>query len=170
VKNGGTYTLTATDNNGCKAKDSVKINVTPNNIAPPLVADTVVCPGEYVTLVASGSGNVTWYSAFNGGSVLGTGNTYTTPTLQTSAIYFFDQQSGGCTSNRDSVNVNITDCGGLYFPNVFTPNGDGDNDAFKITIKGAKCFDCKIYNRWGVLVYEWNNPNEGWNGIIRQSK
>ena len=169
VKNTGTYTLTATDSYGCTAKDSIKISVTPNNIQPPTVSDTVVCPGESVTLNASGSGSITWYSAFSGGNILATGPTYTSPLLEQSATYFLDDKYGGCRSEKDSVNVNITDCNGVYFPNVFTPNGDGDNDLFKLTIKGAKCFDCKIYNRWGVLVYEWSDANAGWNGIIMQT-
>ena len=36
-------------------------------------------------------------------------------------------------------------------PNVFTPNGDGDNDYFKIEIpeKVEECAELYIYNRWG---------------------
>ena len=167
--NGGEYYLTTTDNNGCTAKDSIPLTMTPNNILPPLVKDTTACKGESVTLLASGPGSITWYSSSKGGSVLGTGASFATPPIDTTAIFYVGEELGGCKSNHDSATVKITECGSVYIPNVFTPNGDGQNDVFYATIKGARCFDCKIYNRWGVLIYEWKDVTKGWNGTIQQS-
>ncbi|OFX80255.1 MAG: hypothetical protein A2X12_04175 [Bacteroidetes bacterium GWE2_29_8] len=53
---------------------------------------------------------------------------------------------------------------GMYFPNVFTPNGDGFNDVFALRGSGMKSFVLSIFNRWGVLMYETINPYEGWDG------
>jgi len=58
----------------------------------------------------------------------------------------------------------------LEVPNVFTPNGDGINDEFKVNGKSIVEFDCKIYNRWGRKVYEWNDITKGWNGKIDGDK
>lgn len=50
-------------------------------------------------------------------------------------------------------------------PNVFTPNGDGNNDIFTIPgAQGLRNFKCQVFNRWGRMVYEWTDPNEGWDG------
>jgi gliding motility-associated-like protein len=50
-------------------------------------------------------------------------------------------------------------------PNVFTPNGDGVNDEFFIPGAGAlRDFRVEIYNRWGRKVYEWTDPQAGWDG------
>ncbi len=49
-------------------------------------------------------------------------------------------------------------------PNVFTPNGDGINDVFEISVHGMKNVKCFIYDRWGVQVYNWNSLNGFWNG------
>ena len=57
----------------------------------------------------------------------------------------------------------------IIIPNVFTPNGDGKNDIFYFTIRGAQCFHCIIYNRWGIQVYQLNNINSGWDGKIQQT-
>ncbi len=60
-------------------------------------------------------------------------------------------------------------------PNVFSPNGDGINDYFKIkkeNFNSLKYFEILIYNASGNLVYEFNgdiNSWEGWDGKIRES-
>jgi gliding motility-associated-like protein len=51
-------------------------------------------------------------------------------------------------------------------PNVFTPNGDGQNDEFIIHGKSITEFKCIIYNRWGRKLYEWDDVTKGWNGKI----
>jgi len=56
-------------------------------------------------------------------------------------------------------------CPQYQLPNVFTPNGDGANDLFYPTIlKFVDEVDMKIYNRWGNLLYETNDPNINWDG------
>lgn len=53
----------------------------------------------------------------------------------------------------------------LTVPNVFTPNGDGENELFHaITQYGLTDFDATIYDRWGLKMYEWSDANAGWNG------
>lgn len=44
-------------------------------------------------------------------------------------------------------------------PNVFTPNGDGDNDVFVVHSKSLKSMKIMIYNRWGGLVHSWSYSN-----------
>lgn len=52
-------------------------------------------------------------------------------------------------------------------PNVFTPNGDSENDYFKLAGIPDPCFDVmevQIFNRWGKKVFESNDPLFEWNG------
>jgi gliding motility-associated-like protein len=58
----------------------------------------------------------------------------------------------------------------INFPNVFSPNGDGENDLFYFPNKNVNELYCKIYNRWGNLVYEFTQINEGWNGRTNSGK
>lgn len=54
----------------------------------------------------------------------------------------------------------------FFLPNAFTPNGDGLNDVYKGTgiMEGAVGFSMTIWNRWGEMIFESSNPDEGWNG------
>lgn len=61
------------------------------------------------------------------------------------------------------VFVNTSD---LQIPNVFTPNGDGTNDEFRVAYKSLVEFQCVIFNRWGRKIYEWSDPTKGWDGTI----
>lgn len=69
--------------------------------------------------------------------------------------------------NLDSVSFEIKISESMIeVPNTFTPNGDGANDEFKVIYKSIKEFHCWIYNRWGKLVYKWDDPAKGWDGTI----
>ena len=55
----------------------------------------------------------------------------------------------------------------LEYGNVFSPNGDGVNDLFRITSDcDVYSFDMTIYNRWGQLVNYSQNVAFGWDGFI----
>ena len=69
--------------------------------------------------------------------------------------------NGGCKAKSNIISIDIAP------PNVFTPNNDGVNDVFKITSKNIVTFNCKIYNRWGLLVNELTKVNEAWDGCSK---
>ncbi|MGQ0829919.1 MAG: gliding motility-associated C-terminal domain-containing protein [Bacteroidota bacterium] len=69
------------------------------------------------------------------------------------AYYYVDDVSVEC------CNCDTTQTSEIVIPNVFTPNGDGANDVFEITTKNIKELEIKIYNRWGLLV--WNSSPSG---------
>ena len=71
------------------------------------------------------------------------------------------------TCNQDSTELTVTiKESELLVPNVFTPNGDGTNDEFRVQYRSITEFHCWIFNRWGKLVYEWTDPAKGWDGMI----
>lgn len=55
----------------------------------------------------------------------------------------------------------------LFVPNAFTPNEDGINEKFGVVGQSIGKFNMKIYNVWGEVVYETNNPNDGWDGTFK---
>ena len=56
----------------------------------------------------------------------------------------------------------------LSFPNAFSPNGDDDNQKFKAKeYQSLVEFHAYIFNRWGQKLYEWTDPEEGWDGTYK---
>ncbi|MCF8237788.1 MAG: T9SS type B sorting domain-containing protein [Saprospiraceae bacterium] len=54
------------------------------------------------------------------------------------------------------------------FPNVFTPNGDGVNDLFgPVATCPIETYQLQVYSRWGKLVYQSADPQNGWDGKYR---
>ena len=116
-------------------------------------ADSMICPGESVVLYATPSNlNYTWQD----GSF---GNTYSTST--TGMYWAHGESQVGCDG---SDTLEIIPCAVLWFPNAFTPNGDGKNDVFKAEGESLNQFSLQIFNRWGEVIYKSSNPDQGWDG------
>lgn len=55
----------------------------------------------------------------------------------------------------------------IFVPNVFTPNGDSINDYFTIKGDHIEGLSCKIFNRWGEELYQWNDVDGNWDGTYK---
>jgi gliding motility-associated-like protein len=74
----------------------------------------------------------------------------------------------GCIT-PDSMLVRVFDPGlvNIMVPKSFTPNGDGINDILYPYLSGMKSFNYfKVFNRFGQLMFQTNNPDRGWNGTM----
>jgi gliding motility-associated-like protein len=54
----------------------------------------------------------------------------------------------------------------LYAPNTFTPDNDNLNNEWRVHISGVDIFNFNltIFNRWGELIWESNDPDASWDG------
>jgi gliding motility-associated-like protein len=59
---------------------------------------------------------------------------------------------------------------GLFIPNVFTPNGDGNNDLLQVYGNTIKSLTLSIYDQWGELQYQTTNKASGWDGTYKGTK
>lgn len=55
----------------------------------------------------------------------------------------------------------------LLAPTAFTPNGDGDNDFWKLSNKTVVEAEVMVFNRWGKMVYFSQNVNDEWDGTFK---
>jgi gliding motility-associated-like protein len=163
-----TYTVTGTDASGCTATAIVDVIA---NTPPTAAFDTTLheinCSGLsfMFTNLSSNASNYNW--SFGNGSTstesdpmhsFGFGNNFTV------TLFAYN---GNCV---DSLTQNISTAALIsYFdsiPNVFTPNGDGKNDCFNVSVKTnlAACTSIEIFNRWGNLMYKSDDTNACWDG------
>lgn len=91
-------------------------------------------------------------------------HTFSAPGVYSVCVSFQEPGAAVSTVCR-SVSIGLCEACNVYIPNAFSPNGDGANDSFGLVSNCAPLeFECSIYNRWGELVYETNNPLEKWDG------
>lgn len=81
--------------------------------------------------------------------------------------YIYNLQ--GITANNcygyDDIKIIVADGPYITMPNAFTPNGDGNNDIFKILSAGYKKLKTfKIFNRWGEQLFATTDFRKGWDG------
>lgn len=61
-------------------------------------------------------------------------------------------------------------CPEYALPNVLTPNNDRQNDFFvPFPYRGVRSIDLQVFNRWGQLVYQTEDPDIGWNGTYKET-
>ncbi len=59
----------------------------------------------------------------------------------------------------------------LQFPNAFTPDGDDKNDLFfgKGNTDLIANYELLIFDRWGTIVFQTDDPSSGWNGKLNNT-
>ena len=153
VSASGAYQVTVTDPDGCRFTDVINVTLQ----VPPtleLGPGSNLCPGETDTLVAgAGFSSYIWSTGATDASII----------VDAPGIYSVTATFGVCTLN-DNVNVGDDCPGRVFIPNVFTPNGDGNNDDFWIYYVNLEELDIEIYDRWGKQLYLSGNKDFRWDG------
>jgi gliding motility-associated-like protein len=85
-------------------------------------------------------------------------------------VTFFVRNTEGCVDSM-TKEINVEPRIIFYFPNAFTPNNDTKNDEFKGTgfLYGMKRYKLTIWSRWGDIVFQSENADDGWNGLKNNS-
>jgi gliding motility-associated-like protein len=160
----GSYSVIATDQNGCSATSQVIVSTTPAAGVTLTASDTILGLNETATLEIVGGDTYNWSPA-TGLNCTDCASVIATP--QSSTTYTVTgTDSIGCPYIR-LVNV-VVDiiCGELFVPNIFSPNGIGNPENEKLCVYSncIKSMNFGIYNRWGELIFSTDNQNDCWDG------
>jgi gliding motility-associated-like protein len=156
----GLYTVQAVNiETGCKA--FMVGNASIQHVHMPVIeiGDTLhFCQDAGIKLDAGDFADSLTYEWFNGS----TERFFTVPAP---GLYWVKVMKGQCYT-EDSVLVEA--CSELWMPNIFTPNGDAFNQRFLPKILAGEIleYSIEIYNRWGKMVYNSDDINEGWDGAL----
>lgn len=158
-----TYILTVT-NNGCTDTDTVIVNSLPQ----PFVdagPDQSILSGTTTTIGGSPAGGPGVTYAWGPSTGLGdpsVGNPVAGPAGSTTYILVVTD-SAGCTAS-DTMVLDLVPS--IWFPDGFTPNGDGINDTWVIDniFLFPNCM-VEVYDRWGILLFHSDGYNTPWDGL-----
>jgi tRNA threonylcarbamoyladenosine modification (KEOPS) complex Pcc1 subunit len=95
--------------NGCESlRQAVTATVTPIPTVTSTTPATICGTGSLTLSAIPSSGVINWYTAAIGGSSIGTGNSFTTPSLSTTRTYYVDANLNGCTTaTRTAVEATV---------------------------------------------------------------
>jgi gliding motility-associated-like protein len=169
----GSYpvSISCTDNNGCTGTTSsaIVITVQQTPTASMTVSPTGILPTNTTVTFTDASvsgGNQIWNfgdtASVNNASFLSS-DSHTYASEGTYCITLISSNNFGCIDSTFEC-IMVVDDAEVSVPNIFTPNGDGKNDVFRISSTGLKSLKCVIYDRWGLKIAELSSVNEGWDG------
>jgi gliding motility-associated-like protein len=72
----------------------------------------------------------------------------------------------GCTDSTELA-IEIQPYFAFYMPNAFTPDENNVNDTFHGKGVGIADYQMWIFDRWGNLVFQSDDINKGWNGLVK---
>lgn len=144
---------------------SLNIYDASQSVAAPVIAVSPVttCSGAPVTISATVPANVTvkWYTSATGGTAVGTGANFTTPSLSATTTYYAEasRTSDGCTQTvRTPVNINVVTIPAA--PVVAAPNVTvcvGQTASFNITPVTGVTYNWYSAATGGTLVHAGNS-------------
>lgn len=161
-------TLSIKDMNGCGSLpviNNVGINPQPAINAGP---DKFFRLGSSVTIDASINNPLNYDFVWTPSTYLNLStilNPVASPDRKMTYTVIATDKSTHC-SNSDSVVVKPISI--VQIPNAFTPNNDGLNDQFRILgTELVSQFNLKIFNRYGQIIFETSDKNQGWDGKLK---
>lgn len=169
--NPGVYTVTVTDNVGAVTNFTVDLQANTQGVQASFLmspAVTSCLTGSSIVFLNTSTTNASIYWSVDGDS-LSQDSTFTHlfSSTGTHCVELIAEKNF-CVDTAE-VCIEVVDAF-LAFPNIFTPNGDGDNDVFTLNPNGSINFYATIVNRWENVVAELTNSAPVWDGLIHGEK
>lgn len=165
----GTYTVTITDALGCTNSQAVTVNNYNDEFTGYAEISPRIPQAGYNFTVTMYPGSI-WYinSALTKDNVILRDNVNVLNYSEFGSYYivYFMESENGCKFTY-KFDYFVKDFMTLYFPNTFTPNGDGLNDAYRPVGTLVKEFNMQIYDRWGQKIFNTDDLYKGWDGTFK---
>lgn len=158
VTSTGNYTV-AVNNGYCVTTDNINAHFNPSPVSM-ATHQFFTCLDEDPHHVAIDAGNE------GSGFVWSHGDTNQVTLAGAYGWYFVTITNEYDCALADSAVVNEFCPATIYVPNTFTPNGDGVNDLFVAVGKNIAQMEMQVYDRNGTVLWQTNNPGDGWDGTV----
>ncbi|TDG35665.1 hypothetical protein EZJ43_11625 [Pedobacter changchengzhani] len=165
----GTFYVKITNSSGCES--SSKVDVVINELPTIIVNKTEsIFDDEYIDLTApkiiAGSKNYVSEGYFLD-SDLRTAIADPSKVNKGGVYYISLTNKTGCSVSAP-IQINIIPTPKILVPTAFTPQGQNNNRLYPFLIGIQRLVSFKVFNKWGILVYETNTlQNSGWDGQFK---
>ncbi|MBK8612907.1 MAG: gliding motility-associated C-terminal domain-containing protein [Flavobacteriales bacterium] len=160
---GATFTVVQEEGLCISAGQQLPLTITNSPGAPLLEGDGALCEGAITWLIASGAGASQFLWTTPVGTIYTDSLQVGPATGADGGVYACVALSNGCAGTSSALVLTVEPCS-LFIPNVFSPNGDGSNDAFVIESPTGAVLNLVVFDRWGGKVHEERGPLLRWNG------
>jgi gliding motility-associated-like protein len=165
------FSLTITNEYGCNESAAVAVEVVDMSLTVDAIAEPdTINKGEFSQIISTYNDKYT-YQWSPDISLTNTGifNPVATPEETTTYCVTITDELGCVAERCVTVVVLNPPCQepNIYFPNAFTPDGDGLNDVLFLYGSQVDEVHFVIYNRWGEKVFESFDQADGWDGTFR---
>lgn len=162
----GIYSVTVTDSDGCVETETFQIGSLPEIMVDILEPSVKIYPGDTFKILINinRDGNYLYqWTPVVGLNETDIAEPTARPTQTTTYTLVVTEQFTNCTGS-DSIWIRVLN--DYAIPNIFTPNGDGLNDVFRIEIdqENIEILMFEIYNRWGDLIHK--DASKAWDGTF----
>jgi gliding motility-associated-like protein len=153
--------VSVSDACGITVNDTVSVAVYPASVRidPRQDADLT---WTFTAISDPATGNDLEWDLGDGTSATGTTVTHTYEEPDAYWVILYMTTAEGCVA-VDSVRTRPPS-GTIYFPNAFTPNGDGYNDTFGGAGVLIDKYELLVFDRWGRVLFESTDMTVRWNG------
>jgi gliding motility-associated-like protein len=160
------FTLVGTDINGCRDTNYRTFTIMPS-ASVNLGVDQTIYPGQSAQLYAQGNCSYYTWTPITGLNFSNIQDPIAQPSVTQQYVVNASTEFGCKTS--DTIEVNVVAQSLLGMPIGFTPgNGNSPNNLFKVDKLGLATLNyLRVFDRWGVMVYESTDLNAGWDGSFK---
>jgi gliding motility-associated-like protein len=161
VNSKGIYSVKVIDSTSCPSADTIAIDEIANPIIK-LSYDSITCKYAYLSIDSLKGLTYLW----------NTGETNTSIKTSKDGLYTVTASHKFC-NNSDSIFVKIPSfiCEEItyFIPNAFSPNGDKDNDVFKVFGTNIDNVEIIIFDSWGEKLIETTGKDPYWDGTFKNA-
>lgn len=166
VDEGGTYSVTVADANGCEGFSEILIQTFPTPNVSLTASSASIKAGDTVSIAVSGLVDYEWFAGSN--PLNETGNQIENAPATTTTFRVEGQDANGCFGSAEIVIVveetNIADR--ITPVKFFSPNNDGIAELWEVeNIENFSQCGVEIYDQQGNRIYESKPYNNDWAGI-----
>ncbi|MDD3878224.1 MAG: gliding motility-associated C-terminal domain-containing protein [Bacteroidales bacterium] len=161
----GNYSVTVYDSNGCFASDTLTVAFISHDASIDNVG-TLCHDDPLVTLNAAEQGGV-----WSGNGIIDPIAGIFDPVLAGIGVHTITYTISLFCGDTGTVDIEVINCDPYephaIVPDIFSPNGDGQNDILFVRGEGILNLDFGVYTRWGEKVFQTTSKDIGWDGTYK---